>query len=590
MLPEPSRFSAHLQRQIHLGAAVSGGDVYLPLAELKKTSMHVIGASGTGKSRFLMNLIRHLVRYGQGFALIDPHRELCDFALDAIRRSAVARQRVVVIDPGDDAYSVAFNPLACGVVDPGEAASLVLEAVLKAWGAASFDQTPRMEGLLRGVFRMCVDNELTMLEAPEVLDIDNGALRKALRERIADPWVRHDWEEFEKWPRAEKLAIVESSRNRLRRFLQSESVRRMLGQRHHALDLQAVMDGAGIVLGNVGNTRSPEVTRLLGALLVNGIYHAAKQRDRRRRQDFFLIIDEAGQFATQDLANSLDELRKNSVFTVVAHQRLRQLERDDADILSAVMTNAKIKVVFGGLERPEAERMSRELFTGRVDGEQIKHVAIATKFRPIQSTFEVESESWSDSDAETESSGASDSFTDTESDSEGVVHGVNDDNRNTGYGRDDVVSHSQSHGASHTSAHSSSTSRGSSHSSTAGGSRSVVPITMHEEFREETGRQFYSLEEQWEKQVAAVHQLGKREAFIKVHNGPVHRFRTADVPEVRDERGAARFKDQLLAQNPHVHSASDVQLEIDERQRSLAALVERAEEGDRPFTVKSFKE
>jgi hypothetical protein len=43
---------------------------------------------------------------------------------------------------------------------------------------------------------------------------------------------------------------------------------------------------------------------------------------------------------------------------------LGYLEHDDADILSAVRTNAKIKVVFRGLERAEAERMSRELFTG----------------------------------------------------------------------------------------------------------------------------------------------------------------------------------------------------------------------------------
>src|SRR5437660_569229 len=107
---------------------------------------------------------------------------------------------------------------------------------------------------------------------------------------------------------------------------------------------------------------APEPQRLIGALLVNGLFHAAKQRDSRRRRDWFLICDEFGEFATTDFANSLDQLRKFGVHLVLAHQRLRQLEREDADVLSAVMTNAKVKIVFGGLERPEAERMARELF------------------------------------------------------------------------------------------------------------------------------------------------------------------------------------------------------------------------------------
>ena len=581
---------AELRRHIHLGTTHDGTEAYLPLEELKKTSTHIVGAAGYGKSYFLRNLIRHFVSYGQPFGLIDPHRELFDYAVSAIRRSAVPRDKVTILDPGDQQFSVAFNPLQCGVEDPGEASSLVLEAVLKAWGASSFDQTPRMEGLLRGTFRLLVDNQLTILEAPDVLDIDNGPLRRALRERVSDLWVRQDWEEFEKWPRAEKIALVESSKNRLRRFLQSDAIRRMLGQRHCPIDMRQVMDTGGILLANVGNTQTPEVKRLLGALVVNAVFHSAKQRNPKRRRDFFLIIDECGQFATQDLANSLDELRKFGVHLILAHQRLRQLEHDDADILSAVMTNAKIKLAFGGLERPEADRMARELFTGQVHGDGIKHIAVQTKFRPIQSTFEVETESWSDSEGQTESSSESDSTSDAGSESDSAAYAVNDDNRHLGYRDDDIVNRTSSRGASHTASHSSSASRGTSRSATSGGSRSVVPITVHEEFREETGRQFYSLDEEWEKRISELHQLGKREAFLKVHNGAAVRIRTADVSDEHDERTAARFKEQLLAHSPHVQSSADVTQEIEDRRQSLRALVEQTEEAVRPLNVKSFRE
>ena len=301
MLASTRQLQAELRRDLHLGAAVPGGDdVYLSLADLRKTSMHVVGAAGYGKSYFLRNLIRQLVRYGQSFAIVDPHRELCDYAVAVLRRSAVPRERVIMLDPGDERYSLGFNPLACGVTDPGEASSLVLEAVLKAWGAESFDQMPRAEGILRGAFRLLVENNLTVLESPDVLDVDNAVLRRALCERVSDPWIKEDWAQFEKWPRAEKIAVVESSRNRLRRFLQSEAVRRMFGQRATAIDMRQVMDQGGIFLANVGNTRSPETSRLLGALIVNAFYHAAKQRNPKNRREFYLIIDEAGQFATTD--------------------------------------------------------------------------------------------------------------------------------------------------------------------------------------------------------------------------------------------------------------------------------------------------
>jgi hypothetical protein len=587
MHPDALRLMAHLQKHIHVGIAPDGRDVFLPLSELKRTSTHIVGAAGYGKSYFLRNLIRHFLRFGQPFALVDPHRELVGYAVAAIRRSSVARHKVTIIDPGDADFSVAFNPLACGVPDPGEAASLVLESVLKAWGTASFDQTPRMEGLLRGTFRLLVENQLTLLEGPEVLNVDNRSLRRTLCERISDPWVRQDFEEFEKWPRAEKIAIAESSRNRLRRFLQSEAVRRMLGQQQRAIDMQAIMDGGGILLANVGNTKTPEVKRLLGALVVNAIFHAAKQRDPQRRRDFFLIVDECGQFATQDIANSLDELRKFGVHLILAHQRLRQLEREDADVLSAVMTNAKIKVVFGGLERVEAQRMGAELFTGAVDGDEVKNVAVQTKFRPIDTTFEVRGESWSSSESGSATSGESTAESSGRSESEAANYRADGI---TLVSPDDLAGVTRSNGISNAFVRGSSFSRVSSDASGSGGSQSVVPVTLHEEFVEETGRQFYSLDEQWERRTALLHGLGKREAFVKIHNGTPLRFHTIDVPDFRDGRQTSRFKTEVLSKNPHVQPTAAVEQEIKERQRALNARVETAEEMGRPLDVKSFRE
>jgi hypothetical protein len=574
-----------LRREIHLGTSTSSGrDVFVPLHELKKTSAHVLGASGYGKSYWLRSLIRQLIRYNQPFGLIDPHAELFDFAVSALRRSTVPRQKVVLLDPSDRAYSTAFNPLYCGIEDPGDASSLVLEACLKAWGANSFNETPRLETILRGTFRLLIEGGLTLLEAPEVLNIDNGDLRMALRERVTDELARRDWVEFEKWPRQEKLTIVESSRNRLRRFLQSDLVQLMIGQRENALNMRRAIDDGQYLMANLGGIQSPETQRLLGALLVNAVFHAGKQRSPHHRGDWFLIIDECGQFATRDLAESLDQLRKFGVHVVLAGQRLRQLEREEPDLLSAVLTNAKARVVFGGLERPEAQRMAHELFTGQVRGDRIKHRTVQTKFRPVLDTFVVESESWS----EGEGGGDSSVHTLTESNGWGKSLGIGSSVNADGQERTSSKMVLESSGGS--SSRASGSAHSSGWSSSHGGSTSIVPITRHEEFREETSRQFWTLEEEWERLTARVHGLAKRQALVRIHNGPVIRIRTPDVREEPSHGRDERFKETILQTAHYAQPAPAVVREIERRRQDLKLLTQAAVDRDRPFDVKTFRE
>ncbi len=51
---------------------------------------HVIGASGTGKSTLLFNLIRQDIENDEGVAILDPHGDLVDKILDIIPRHRIA--------------------------------------------------------------------------------------------------------------------------------------------------------------------------------------------------------------------------------------------------------------------------------------------------------------------------------------------------------------------------------------------------------------------------------------------------------------------------------------------------------------------
>src|SRR5438128_2350789 len=61
---------------ILLGRDAANRPVHLTDAQRRSTHMHVIGGSGTGKSKFLEWMIRRDIREGRGLCLIDWHGTL----------------------------------------------------------------------------------------------------------------------------------------------------------------------------------------------------------------------------------------------------------------------------------------------------------------------------------------------------------------------------------------------------------------------------------------------------------------------------------------------------------------------------------
>ena len=76
-------------------------------AEQRTRHTHIIGASGTGKSTLLFNLIRQDIENGEGVAVLDPHGDLIDRILGIIPANRI--NDVVLVDPSDEQYSVGFK-------------------------------------------------------------------------------------------------------------------------------------------------------------------------------------------------------------------------------------------------------------------------------------------------------------------------------------------------------------------------------------------------------------------------------------------------------------------------------------------------
>lgn len=82
----------------------------------------------------------------------------------------------------------------------------------------------------------------------------------------------------------------------------------------------------------------------------------------------------------------LDRMAKRNVHLYLFHQRLTHLEGEDGQLASAVMTNARVKVVFGGIEYDDAIVMVNAIYPGQLDLKEVKHIGTRTFFEPMVSS------------------------------------------------------------------------------------------------------------------------------------------------------------------------------------------------------------
>ena len=104
---------------ISLGRPTEGSRLSLRVPDrIRSEHMHVVGATGSGKSRFLLHMIQQDIIEGRGVCLIDPHGELYDHLVSWLsNREGLFEDRTIkLINPSDTDWSFGFNPLK--VTDP----------------------------------------------------------------------------------------------------------------------------------------------------------------------------------------------------------------------------------------------------------------------------------------------------------------------------------------------------------------------------------------------------------------------------------------------------------------------------------------
>ena len=303
---------------------------------------HIIGASGTGKSTLLLNLIRQDIESGQGVGILDPHGDLIEKILGIIPENRI--KDVVLLDPADENFIVGFNILSAHSDWEKNLLASDLVSVFRRLSTSWGDQ---MGSVLGNAVRAFLESE----RGGTLADMRRFFLEPAFREQflntVRDPDVVYYWRKA--FPQLGGNKSIGPILTRLDTFLGPKPIRYMVAQANNRLDFGDIMDNGKIFLarlsqGAIGN----ENAYLLGSLLVTKFHQLAMSRQRQQesaRRDFWLYLDEFQNFITPSMAEILTGARKYRIGLTLAHQELRQLQRDP-EVASAVLTNAYTRVCF----------------------------------------------------------------------------------------------------------------------------------------------------------------------------------------------------------------------------------------------------
>jgi Cdc6-like AAA superfamily ATPase len=344
--------------------------------EDRKIHFYIVGASGTGKSKFIEFLIRQDIKKGNGFGVIDPHGDLIKdvkgYLALALPREEL-EEKLVLIDPTDERYTVAFNPLEkIEGVSSAEIAAELVEAFKKiwidSWGA-------RMEDLLRNTLIALIEAELTLDNLPRFL-IDED-FRGNVLERVTHPIAKRYFQRFNSLSPKTREEWMESTLNKVNAFLSDDRIREIFSYQKSSFNLREIMDNKKILLVKLDRGRLKENGDLLGSLLMTKIRMAAFSRSdvpKEKRIPFYLYIDEFQNFATEEFIDTLSEARKYGLVLIMAHQNLSQLPKNLQD---SILANCGIQCYFRVCRR-DAEILAKEAF--ETTGLEVKAVKLSREY------------------------------------------------------------------------------------------------------------------------------------------------------------------------------------------------------------------
>lgn len=448
--PAPAPTKAFSDKDISLGL----DDVRTPV-NIKTVDrcehMHVIGATGCGKSTFLLNCILQDITRGRGVCVLDPHGGHPDSLFNKVL--AFLRDhgwfdtgKVHIIAPNSREHVVGLNPLApIGDKDPAVIADALLEAFSRVWGNEDTHGTPTIRRILLSTFTALAEAHLPLAEATSLLDYDDrSGLREKLIASTKNEIARRTLQDIDRL--SEKPNAIEQfnktvlgPENRLVDFLVSDAIRLMFSTTRQnddrTLDLLKILNRGDILLVDLqhGSAVSEAGCDLLGKIILRYLFLLMGSRKKfplpngELYHPFFVYIDEAHRYLSGDVPWLLTDARKFRVGLTLAHQFLGQLHEAGELVYNAVRNCTEAKVVFRVKSPEEAQELAHDVLPLSLETPlqaSIRSTQVGSKIGKLKNETYGAQETAGDMRARHQASSIGETDTETHQLSRGYVRGI----------------------------------------------------------------------------------------------------------------------------------------------------------------------
>lgn len=327
--------------------------------------MFVVGATGTGKSVLLANMILQDISRNLGVCVIDPHGDLVESILPRIPKRRAAD--VILFDVLDE-RPLGFNLLQWNTIEERD---MIIDEMYHAIDLI-YDMKvaggPIFENHFRKMLKLlCGDGGGQRPGfTPTVLEFVQCYLEKELRLWLSETTAEADVKDFVKEIEGANAGdiqlcnVAQYVTSKFGRFTNDVRLRRIFGQDASSFSFDEILQQGKIFLIKLGRGRwGVEVSSLLASQLVARLKIAAMRRGavlEKARRDFFLYIDEAGLIPPSSIGDLLSEARKYRLGVVLSTQYTKQLSSQ----ISTTRKDTLLDSVIGNVGATIALRLGRE--------------------------------------------------------------------------------------------------------------------------------------------------------------------------------------------------------------------------------------
>ncbi len=336
-----------------LGTDTDGNTVTIDQSS-RREGLYIIGATGTGKSTLIENLILQDIAQGLGVCLLDPHGDVVN---RVIERLPTRLDDVILLNLADQDSCFGLNLLDCANPQDTLAVQYTVNQVMHVFDRL-FDinrGTPLLSYYMRNCAHTIIANPgYTLADIPLLLSDEQ--CRRKLVAHVTDTNVLLFWTHFDQLRPLDRRREVSAILNKIGQFLQP-LLENIVGQATSTLDFTQIMEERKILLVRL-DRRLDNMTTLIGSIIIAQILNAAYSRASvplNKRKQFNLYVDEFQCFATEDFATLLTETRKFGIATTVAHQR-----RDQLDTLHKGATLTAENLVTFRVNELDAEKLAEQ--------------------------------------------------------------------------------------------------------------------------------------------------------------------------------------------------------------------------------------